>query len=236
MGLIAAKCPQCGAEISNEDNRDFMFCSFCGSKVMFEKQIVEFQGTVSVDGIASIKAMADRADIFLANREFDRASEYFDKILDINPRFAKAYWGLIMCRIGATSNEEIVGKAVYIRELPEYINAVNFADDDERAVYEAVNEKIIAEIARRHDEEKRIAEEKVEAGKQLEKMKAQDLLLSIGTGAATLLAIISGFVMFGKVSFFSVFLLLSSLVALFFLVKKVVTNEKKEKELRKKLK
>ena len=28
------KCPSCGAELNNDNNRDFSFCQYCGAKIM----------------------------------------------------------------------------------------------------------------------------------------------------------------------------------------------------------
>lgn len=238
MGLIAAKCPQCGGEVTNDGNREFMFCTFCGSKVMFEKKIVELQGTVSVDGIASVKSMADRANILLANREFQRAGEYFDKILDVNPHFSRAYWGLLMCKIGANSNDELICKAlsVNLTDYPEYANAMKFANDEETAMYQLVTKKIIEEIKRQQEEEKKAAEEKAEVSTLLQKLNFKNYILAIGITVDIVLALVSIIFLTGKLSFFPVVFLLISLVALVFLIKKFISNDKIEKELKKKLK
>lgn len=37
MPLIALKCPQCGADLKMDDSREFMFCEFCGAKVIKEQ-------------------------------------------------------------------------------------------------------------------------------------------------------------------------------------------------------
>lgn len=34
VSVVSVKCPACGAELSVEDNREFSFCSYCGTKVM----------------------------------------------------------------------------------------------------------------------------------------------------------------------------------------------------------
>lgn len=34
MPLIALKCPQCGADLKIDSEREFMYCEYCGTKVM----------------------------------------------------------------------------------------------------------------------------------------------------------------------------------------------------------
>lgn len=34
MGLVACKCPQCGADLEFDESRDMMFCQYCGSKIL----------------------------------------------------------------------------------------------------------------------------------------------------------------------------------------------------------
>lgn len=38
INLISVKCPQCGADLSVENGREFSFCSYCGTKVMMSNE------------------------------------------------------------------------------------------------------------------------------------------------------------------------------------------------------
>ena len=38
MGLKIAKCPSCGGDLNIETDRDFLFCQFCGAKLMRDDQ------------------------------------------------------------------------------------------------------------------------------------------------------------------------------------------------------
>ena len=142
MSLVTVKCPQCGAELDISDDRAFMFCSYCGSKVTFEKQLVEISGTITVDGIASLDAVIERAEYFLSSRDFDTAISYFNKALDLSPRCSCAYWGLLMCKVKVTSNEALISKAQRINNYTEYKNAINFAESSEKKLYEDISKTI----------------------------------------------------------------------------------------------
>lgn len=39
MELLAAKCPNCGANIELDKNRDVLYCSYCGTKIIVKDEI-----------------------------------------------------------------------------------------------------------------------------------------------------------------------------------------------------
>ena len=55
MGFIPMICPQCGAQIEIVDSRDFGFCSYCGTKIVRDKIVIEHRGSISLDHSAEIK-------------------------------------------------------------------------------------------------------------------------------------------------------------------------------------
>lgn len=36
MKIVPLKCPECNADITIDEDREFGFCSFCGTKIMVE--------------------------------------------------------------------------------------------------------------------------------------------------------------------------------------------------------
>lgn len=36
MNLISFKCPECGAPLSSEENRRWIYCSYCGTKILLD--------------------------------------------------------------------------------------------------------------------------------------------------------------------------------------------------------
>lgn len=73
------KCPDCGKENEN------MFCSNCGCKKPQEKQ-----------ESPSVEAYLKRVFLFLEDGEWEKADEYCEKVLDIDPENPKAYLGKLM--------------------------------------------------------------------------------------------------------------------------------------------
>lgn len=159
MSLVASKCPRCGADVSIDDSRDFSFCSYCGFKITVEKIKLD-TAAVSADKIISADTLFDRAYIFLSDRDFGRAEEYFDKVLDITPRSSKAYWGLLMSKIKVSSQNEMEAKLIKIDGFVEFKNAVRFADEKEKAIYEGISKKINLAIQQKMEYEAFKREEK----------------------------------------------------------------------------
>lgn len=50
MSLKALICPQCGANLQLDDNREFGFCEFCGAKVQIKEVIeIKHSGQIKID-------------------------------------------------------------------------------------------------------------------------------------------------------------------------------------------
>ena len=49
MGLIAAKCTQCGANIQIDDTKEAGICEFCGTAFITEKAINNYN--ISMDNV-----------------------------------------------------------------------------------------------------------------------------------------------------------------------------------------
>ena len=93
MGIIALKCPQCGADIQLDDSREFGFCSFCGTKVMQEKIVIEHKGTVKLDNYEQLENLYNLARRSFRCEEYSSAEAYYKQILlgDSNSAEAAIY-------------------------------------------------------------------------------------------------------------------------------------------------
>lgn len=80
--MKAIVCEICGS--NDLVKRDGVYvCESCGTKYSVEeaKKLVG----VNVQGIASAKNILSRANDFYDNKDYDKALEYYDKYLDLNP-------------------------------------------------------------------------------------------------------------------------------------------------------
>lgn len=63
------KCPSCGADLTvKEDNRDFMFCEYCGTKVRLD----DYQETHRFVDEARIQESKDAKELELKKMEQER--------------------------------------------------------------------------------------------------------------------------------------------------------------------
>lgn len=62
------KCPGCGADLTvKDDNREFMFCEFCGTKVRLD----DYQETYRFVDEARIQESKDAKELRLKEMEFE---------------------------------------------------------------------------------------------------------------------------------------------------------------------
>lgn len=141
MGFIALKCPSCGASIELDENREFGFCSYCGTKVMQDKKIVELKGEVKVEGVSTADKLLERAYILIEDNEFNEAEGYFNRVLELDPKCDKAYWGKMLCEYRLFSADEAVKLGIDISKSNNYSRAVQYADGEQKKQYIEFGEK-----------------------------------------------------------------------------------------------
>lgn len=79
MALTTLICPQCGANIKLDDDREYGFCEFCGNKIQL-KEIVEHHHVIdNSKQTDNRRIVADRA--FSAGN-YDEAAKYYTLILE----------------------------------------------------------------------------------------------------------------------------------------------------------
>ena len=143
MGFVAVKCPNCGATIELSEDREFGFCTYCGTKVVQDRIVVEHRGNVSISGIASESAVLDRAFLFIEDEKYSEGNSYLEKVLDINPRCSKAYFGKLLCELQFPSISALnSAEKINLQEYDYFKKALRFATKSERAEYEQVQKTI----------------------------------------------------------------------------------------------
>lgn len=84
MGFIPMICPQCGAQVQLDDSREFGFCSYCGTKIVQDKVVVEHRGNVGVDHSGEIDNLLRRASEYMQRGDTDNAEIYYNRVLDLD--------------------------------------------------------------------------------------------------------------------------------------------------------
>lgn len=132
MGYTAITCPQCGAPITSMPDKGSFFCQYCGAKIEKEKQLIEVSGNVTIAGMASVESLLDRAFMFLEERDYENADKYLERVLDANPKCAKAYIGKLLVKKQYANTNELTHHYNYQLERNElFKKALRFANDDE---------------------------------------------------------------------------------------------------------
>lgn len=51
MKMVSLKCPDCGANIELDSEREFGFCSYCGTKILINSEMNENEANVKIANI-----------------------------------------------------------------------------------------------------------------------------------------------------------------------------------------
>ena len=100
-------------------------------------------------GVASLHK---RAVLFLEDGDWDSASEYFDRILDIDPEYAPAYIGKVQVTNKVRKENGLARCAQPLKGNPDYQKALRFASEQQKAIYEGYNRAIEDRLERERKE------------------------------------------------------------------------------------
>jgi len=136
----------CGGEIQVPEGVSSGSCPYCGTLTTFPKVSSE-----------ELENLYNRAEHFRRINEYDKAVSAYEKIVEINPDDAEAYWGLVISKFGIEYVEDPVSHEriptchrVHYESIladADYLNALEKAGSYEKGIYEA-EAKRIAEIQR----------------------------------------------------------------------------------------
>ena len=94
-------------------------------------------------GVASLHK---RAVLFLEDSDWDSATEYFDRILDIDPEYAPAYIGKVQVKNKVHREADLARCREPISKDPDFQKAVRFADEKQKSIYNGYNRTIVERI------------------------------------------------------------------------------------------
>lgn len=92
--MILLNCPSCGGSLEFDENREFMFCNYCGCKLIKESLNINVSGIVELDNSKQIHNFLMRAQQFEKTQELETAYEYYNKILDLDYSNVNAQAGI----------------------------------------------------------------------------------------------------------------------------------------------
>ena len=135
------KCKMCGGSLEIKEGESVVVCEYCGTKQTLPRLDDERRAN-----------MYDRANHYLRHNDFDKAAGVYEQIVNEDAADAEAYWCLVLCRYGV----EYVEDPETQRRIPtihrtqsksifkdaDFQSAIEYADEYQRAIYEAEAEKI----------------------------------------------------------------------------------------------
>ena len=100
VSLVSVKCPECGATLNIESNREFAFCSYCGTKVLLHNENEHIFRHIDEAGVK--QAETDRI-VRMKQMELlekKRADAEKTKALKIKISLTMAIVGILMMTLG----------------------------------------------------------------------------------------------------------------------------------------
>lgn len=117
--MTGLTCDVCGGKLLVDAGGKTATCQYCGTQHSMERmreKIQEIKGSVSivgdvnVSGIAGTDTLLERANEFFEARDYQRASEYFNRVLDLDPQNSAAREGLTKTQAAIERNRIDVGQ------------------------------------------------------------------------------------------------------------------------------
>lgn len=87
MSLTSAKCPNCGASIQVDSDRQEAFCSYCGSKVTVQEAV----NLVKIDASADLANFLEIAKTAIESHNGEEGHLYANKVLEIDSTNGEAW-------------------------------------------------------------------------------------------------------------------------------------------------
>ena len=84
---------------------------------------------IVIENKTDVEPLLKRAGLFLETSEFDRVLEYCEKVLDIDPENATAYFYKLMATLEFSRESDFINNAVELEDIQNYQMAVRFADE-----------------------------------------------------------------------------------------------------------
>lgn len=128
------KCKICGRPLEDAEGKSVCTCSSCGAKQTLPRTEDE-----------NLQSMFNRANVLRMRKEYDKALEIYEKIIQEDGKEAEAYWGLVLCKYGISYAEGEQDWASCFQRVSframsddsDFQMALKCADPEQKAVYEA---------------------------------------------------------------------------------------------------
>jgi len=80
--MIELTCPKCGGTLQTDEKREFIFCEYCGHKIMMETVNVKIDHNITYKEINKAKIQKEKRKSSVAKSIRDIFESFFDMISD----------------------------------------------------------------------------------------------------------------------------------------------------------
>ena len=148
--MYVLKCEMCGDNIKISPDKTYGTCESCGTVTVFPQTDIDQKA----------EALLRRGYLFLEDTEWDKATEYFNKVLDLEPECAQAYIGLLCTELKCSKQEFLVQQAVPIHDNSNYKKALRFGNADVQEFLQSISTAILGRIQEIHLEKEAMMQQK----------------------------------------------------------------------------
>ena len=127
----------------------------------------------------TVESLLERAFIFLEDKNWDNAEEYFEKVLDIEPKNAQSYLGKLMVDLHIDKKENLSGYDNLLSSNKNYNRLMLYADEELKNYVLNCNQIIIERLNNKKDEILLRAKELIKQEDKNSYGEAYELLQSI---------------------------------------------------------
>ena len=119
-----------------------------------EQKDVSFSQPIQSGG-PNTDSLLERAFIFIADREWDKADEYCEKVLDIDPKCSQAYLGKLLTEFKVSDIDSLSTVIKPISDSSNFKRILRHADDGLKQKVLFANEAILKNIAEENDKRRK---------------------------------------------------------------------------------
>ncbi len=141
MRVVAlVKCPECQREISNQSQ----YCIHCGYPMLKELRDSQLFNALVKNDEKRVKNLMTRAKLELEDKEYTKAEELTEKVLELDPKLPEVYILKLFVLLQVADEKEMTASADRpLTEYKEYIRALRFAQGESRERIMEYNRKVL---------------------------------------------------------------------------------------------
>lgn len=114
-----------------------------------QSKTVQQEAQASATGIApGISSLMERTYLFMEDGDFDSATDYINRVLDIDPKYAPAYAAKVCVTFRLRKESDLAETTFLYEDNADWQKAIRFADSKQRTTYAGYTAQVKVRVAR----------------------------------------------------------------------------------------